>query len=100
MIRTEVNNDRVHDLSGKTSITDLVDCFGRSSVLVCNDSGAMHLANAVGLPLVAIFGPTDPSVTGPVYKSPSVKVECSEGGNMNDIPPTSVLRAVTALLGL
>ena len=98
MIRTQVNNERVQDQSGKTSIVDLVDCFERSTALVCNDSGAMHLANAVGLPLVAIFGPTDPSVTGPVYESPSIKIKCAEGDNIKDISPESVIREVSGVL--
>lgn len=37
----------------------------RARVVVCNDSGPMHLAVAVGTPVVAIFGPTDPGRTGP-----------------------------------
>ena len=98
MIRTQVNNERVQDQSGKTSIVDLVDCFERSTALVCNDSGAMHLANAVGLPLVAIFGPTDPSVTGPVYESSSMKIKCAEGDNIKDISPESVIREVSGVL--
>lgn len=44
--------------AGKTSLADLVDLFAQGGVLVCNDSGAMHAAAVVGLPTVAIFGPT------------------------------------------
>ncbi len=42
-----------------------------ASVLIANDSECLHLADAVGRPVVALFGPTDPRVTGPL-KSPSV----------------------------
>ena len=39
----------------------------KNSCLFCNDSGAMHLANAIGLPVFAIFGCTSPQKTGPVF---------------------------------
>ena len=40
--------------------------------VVSNDSGPMHLAAAVGTPLVALFGPTDPALTGPWGEGPIV----------------------------
>jgi ADP-heptose:LPS heptosyltransferase len=40
--------------------------LARLSLLVCNDSGPMHLAAAVGVRAVAMFGPTDPRRTGPL----------------------------------
>lgn len=54
------------DLTGKTSIAELPALLSRCSVFIGNDSGAMHVAGAVGLPIVAIFGPTDPNGTVPV----------------------------------
>jgi heptosyltransferase-2 len=53
-------------LCGETSLGDLVGVLGRLSLLVTNDSGPMHLAAAQGVPLVAIFGPTDWRETAPV----------------------------------
>jgi heptosyltransferase-1 len=53
------------NLAGKTSLTELVELLRRCAVLVTGDSGPMHLAAAVGTPVVAIFGPTDPVLTGP-----------------------------------
>jgi heptosyltransferase-2 len=53
-------------LDGKTAIADLPGLLARCQVFVGNDSGAMHVAAAVGLPVVAIFGPTDPYGTGPM----------------------------------
>jgi lipopolysaccharide heptosyltransferase II len=52
-------------LSGATSLTDLVGVLSRLGLLVTNDSGPMHLAAALDVPLVAIFGPTDWRVTAP-----------------------------------
>jgi heptosyltransferase-2 len=54
------------DLTGKTTVADLPALLSQSHVFVGNDSGAMHVAAAVGLPAVAIFGPTDPFGTAPV----------------------------------
>jgi heptosyltransferase-2 len=57
---------RVVDLVGRTSLEALVGLAARCAVFVSNDSGAMHVAAAVGRPVVALFGPTDERATGPV----------------------------------
>jgi len=54
------------DLTGKTAISELPALLSRCQLFIGNDSGAMHVASAVGLPVVAIFGPTDPFGTAPV----------------------------------
>lgn len=54
------------DLTGKTTIADLPSLFSHCHLFLGNDSGAMHVASAVGLPVVAVFGPTDPDGTSPV----------------------------------
>jgi heptosyltransferase-2 len=54
------------DLTGKTAIADLPALLSQCHLFIGNDSGAMHVAAAVGLPIVAVFGPTDPSGTAPV----------------------------------
>jgi len=54
------------DLTGKTTIADLPALLQQCDLFVGNDSGAMHVAAAVGLPVVAVFGPTDPFGTAPV----------------------------------
>jgi len=60
------------DLTGQTEIADLPALLGECDVFVGNDSGAMHVAAAVGLPVVAVFGPTDPSGTAPVTPKCSI----------------------------
>ncbi len=57
--------DRVMNLAGITSLRDLVAILSQADAVVSNDSGPMHLAYAVGAPLVTIFGSTDPALTGP-----------------------------------
>jgi lipopolysaccharide heptosyltransferase II len=54
------------NLTGKTSIADLPGLLSQCHLFLGNDSGAMHVAAAVGLPVVAVFGPTDPEGTAPV----------------------------------
>ena len=55
---------RMHEhavnLAGKTSLTQLAALMERADLLVTGDSGPMHIATAVGTPLIAIHGPTDP----------------------------------------
>ncbi|MCA9421571.1 MAG: lipopolysaccharide heptosyltransferase II [Nitrospira sp.] len=52
-------------LSGKTTIQELMGVLTRCSVLVTNDTGPMHVAQALGVPVAAVFGSTDPSTTSP-----------------------------------
>ena len=65
MIATGITGP-VISLVGKTAIADLPALLSRCQLFVGNDSGAMHVAAAVGLPVVAIFGPTDPHGTAPI----------------------------------
>jgi heptosyltransferase-1 len=53
------------DLVGRTSLRQLVSLLRRARLVVSADSGPMHLAAACGRPVVAMFGPADPSRTGP-----------------------------------
>ena len=53
------------NLAGKTSLRELIPLISECDVFVTNDSGPLHIAYAVGTPLVAIFGSTDPELTGP-----------------------------------
>jgi len=96
----------VTDLTGKTSLEDLMDLLSRISVLVTNDTGTMHLADFIGTPLVSIFGSTEPTFTGPRGSRSVVirqKVECSpcflrecpiDFRCMEEIPMDKVIQAV------
>ncbi len=55
----------IHDLSGKTSIRELMSLLKTCRVLLTNDSGPMHVAAALGTPVVVPFGSTSPELTGP-----------------------------------
>lgn len=72
--------DRVINLAGITNIRELICLIRDCSVFVTNDSGPMHIAAAFGTPLIALFGSTDETVTGPYGRNPFVihkHVSCS-----------------------
>jgi lipopolysaccharide heptosyltransferase I len=60
------------DLSGKTDLKQLVALLDMSRLVVANDSGPMHIASALGRPLVTPFGPTSPVRTGPYRRAGTV----------------------------
>jgi len=75
------------NLAGKTTLEEAIALIARCDLFISNDSGLMHLAGALGVPLVAIFGSTNPATTSPpgeksrvIYKdvpcSPCLKKEC------------------------
>jgi lipopolysaccharide heptosyltransferase II len=67
-------------LSGKTSLGSLKAVIKRCRLFLTNDTGPMHIANALGVPVVAVFGPTDHTTTSPFapgYEIVRKPVECS-----------------------
>ena len=56
----------VNNLIGRTDLRLLIGVLARCNAFVSNDSGAMHLAAAAGVPVTAIFGPTNEKVTAPI----------------------------------
>ncbi len=71
---------RPHCLSGKTSLSTLMGLLSQCDLFVTNDSGPMHLAAALRIPQVALFGSTDEIATGPLCDRAVVihkHVECS-----------------------
>ncbi|MCH9614680.1 MAG: ADP-heptose--LPS heptosyltransferase 2 [Chlamydiia bacterium] len=72
-------NANVINLAGSTSIRELMALISLCRVLLTNDSGPMHMADALGTKIVALFGSTSPIATGP-YQGHQIiqhKVECS-----------------------
>jgi heptosyltransferase II len=68
---------RALNLAGQTSLPELAALLARCRVVICNDSGGMHLAAAAGAKVVAVFGMTDPAKTGPMGKGH--RLICAEG---------------------
>lgn len=70
----------VANLAGRTSLSQFIDLAAACVAFLTNDSGAMHIAAAVGVPTIAVFGATDPEATGPVGSLARIvrtPVECS-----------------------
>lgn len=59
-------------LAGRTTLRQLVAVLERASLVIANDSGPTHIAAVLGVPLVAVFGPTDPQHVGPYGRPESV----------------------------
>lgn len=96
--------------AGETSIGELIALLSISSGFIGNDSGCMHLAGALGIPTVAIFGSTNPFRTGPAAANSRViwhRLECSpclartcRFGHYNclrEVEPKEALEALSAL---
>ena len=70
----------VFNLAGETTLAEFIELAAACRVFLTNDSGAMHIASALGVPTVAVFGSTDDTTTGPtgplarIVREP---VECS-----------------------
>ena len=87
------------DLTGATTVGLLPALLSKASLLMTNDSGPMHIAAAIGTPVVALFGPTSAVRTGPYGMGHSVltgKVPCSPcfSRTCHNTQPLECLRTV------
>ncbi len=100
---------RVVELAGKTTLRELSGVLLSARVVVSNDSGPMHIASALGVPTVGLFGPSDPRRTGPyrhlslvvrssVPCAPCGKRRCRRAVCMEAIRPEEVLERVRPYL--
>jgi heptosyltransferase II len=104
-------NGSIYNLCGKTTLLDVIDILAACKVAVSNDSGLMHIAAAVDVPVVAMYGATTPVYTPPLHakaKSFYVKLACSPCWQrtcqydhyrcLKDIMPQDVYSAVVSRL--
>jgi heptosyltransferase-2 len=101
---------KAEDLTGKTSLDELIERLRTFRVLLTNDTGTMHLADGLGIALVAVFGSTEPRLTGPRSPTSTVlrhQVECSpcflrecplDFRCMHAVAPQEAARAMLALM--
>ena len=86
------------NLAGQTSLEELAAVLSLSAAVLCNDSGGMHLAAALGTPLVGLYGITNPDQTGPLGRA--VRILQHSERRTRDVPRRSAeasraLRAIT-----
>ncbi|MBL8879794.1 MAG: lipopolysaccharide heptosyltransferase I [Phycisphaerales bacterium] len=99
----------VMDLVGRTNLRELTALLSLAALVITHDSGPMHIAAALGRPVVAIFGPTDPRRCGPyatphrivatpIECSPCYRRTCSHHSCMERLDVETVERAVREML--
>lgn len=71
-IISRIEPERCFNLCGQTSLREMIEWIRLCDLMITNDTGPMHVATALGKPLVALFGPTDPRRTGPYHQLKSV----------------------------
>jgi len=93
------------NLGGETSLLELAYLYKKAQLVITTDSGPMHLAVAVGIQVIALFGPTDPARTGPYGAghtviraelpcSPCFLKKCPAKKCMHDILPDQVFAVI------
>jgi heptosyltransferase-2 len=113
-VTAEVNQlagNRCTDLGGRTRLSEAIDLMSLADAVVSNDSGLMHVAAALGRPLVAVYGSSDPGFTPPLSNkarivrlgldcSPCFKRECPLGhlNCLQQLEPERVLAALGEVL--
>ncbi len=93
---------RCVDLTGRTSLPEMIEWVRRCELMVSNDTGPMHVAAALGRPVVALFGPTEPRRTGPygqVERALRVALPCAPcfKDTCRWSTPMECLRSITPL---
>jgi heptosyltransferase-2 len=102
-IATGLDPRRVENLAGKTDLLTFARQLRTCRLLVTNDTGGMHLANGLGVPLIGLFGPTNPVRTGPIFSAPAQILQppgCppTGGGLLLELAPETVITAMKARL--
>lgn len=91
--------DQVYDLAGNTTLMEFASALTACRCVICNDTGGMHLANALGIPVIALYGPTNSIRTGPAFDAPRFILQPpgsppTGGKSIAEISPDQVLAVV------
>ncbi len=107
-ITSQMKTKGIH-LGGQTTLPELACIYQEARAVITTDSGPMHLAAALGTPVFALFGPTDPARTGPYGTghtiiradlpcSPCLLKKCATRQCMEDITPEQVFDEVKKMI--
>jgi len=99
----------VLNLAGETSLPELIEVLAGASAVVTGDTGPMHIASALGIPTIALFGPANPRRTGPyrhghlvirsgIACAPCGRRRCRHPLCMEGILPETVWNKVTSVV--
>lgn len=103
VIEKNSNSSTVHNLAGKTNIVEFMREMAECDAMIGNDTGGMHLANAIGVTSIVLFGPTNPVNTGPIYDAAHTVLQppnCppTGGKSIDSITPNHVIQTLEKLL--
>lgn len=112
ILMSGIQKAKIISMVGKTPLRVTACIYKRAACLVTGDSGPMHIASGIGAPVVALFGPTDPELTGPRgtgekivlrfvppgYSVPFYGKELPDEGWLSRIIPEQVFEAVERIL--
>lgn len=90
--------ERAVSVAGRTGLSEFAALLGSCHLVICNDSGGMHLASAAGVPVIAIYGLTDPETTGPIGANATILQ--AEGVKASRDVPRQSPAAVAALASI
>ena len=93
------SHPRFHNLTGNTTLRQMIGLIQAAQLVVTNDSGPLHIAAALGIPLVACFGPTPPERFGPYpLDRPIHRILRAPDGDLSRLEVSTVHAAVMASL--
>jgi heptosyltransferase-2 len=97
------DHSRVENLAGQTDLVRLMQALRACQLVIGNDTGALHLANALGVPTIGLYGPTNPEHSRPIFEAPCEIVQPdslnpSEMKSMDSISAKDVLEAAARML--
>jgi ADP-heptose:LPS heptosyltransferase len=102
-VAEDFSPNQVRNLAGKTNIVEFAAALANCTVVVCNDTGGMHLANLLGVPVVAVYGPTNPVRTGPIFEAPRAILQpagcpATGGTTLTNLKVAQVIQALKSHL--
>ena len=99
-IKEDLNyGERFINTAGRTTLMELISLIGRAKLVIANDSGPMHIAAAMGRPVLGLFGPTKPESHGPYPSSLNTnRVLNAPDGVLGNLSVDSVLDVIGEML--